>query len=124
MATKATPKPWIVFLIFPLLILICEIAALSVGQSSVEQYQLESRGEITEGTAFFTEYQQAGRSGGAYYVRYNFDHNGIRHRGDWKVSEGWVHATKLPAKIRVQFLPDAPAINRPVDVGVHTPLVL
>jgi hypothetical protein len=47
MATKATPKPWIVFLILPLLILICEIGILSVGQSSLEQYQLESRGEIS-----------------------------------------------------------------------------
>jgi hypothetical protein len=123
MATKADTA-WKVFLLFPILILICETLGLSVGQSSVEEYRLQSHGRVTDGTAFFTEYKAAGKAGGAYYVRYIFDYNGIRYKGEWQTSEAWVHATKLPANIHVRFLPENPAISWPPDVGVHRSLVL
>jgi hypothetical protein len=120
----AEAKTLMVFLGFPLVLLLCETLGLSVGRSAVEQHLLESRGKMVDGKAFFTEYKPAGRSAGAYYVRYAFNYNGIRHEGEAQTSEGWVRSTRLPATIRVQFVPDNPALNWPPDVGVQRSLRL
>ena len=122
MATKPEDKSWIVFFIFPLLVVIFEILGLVAARSAVEHYRLERRGRITDGTAFFSEYKQGGKSGGAYYVRYVFECNGVRYKGEWRTSKAWVPANKLPMRIRVRFLPDDPTFNWPPDVGVRTPL--
>ncbi len=124
MATGPESNTWTVFFVFPLLILICETIGLSVAQSSVKQYYLESRGRTTDGTAFFREYKPAGKAGGAYYVRYVFEYNGTRYKGEWQTSKAWVQANKLPVNIRVRFLPDNPAVNWPPDVGVRMSLFL
>jgi hypothetical protein len=121
---KDDSKTLILFLAFPLVILLCETLGLSVGRSSVEQYQVETHGTIVDGKAFFTEYKAAGRSAGAYYVRYVFNYNGVRYKGEWHTTEAWVRSNRLPTMVRVQFLPDNPANNWPPDVGVHRSLPL
>jgi hypothetical protein len=112
------------FLFYPIFILLCEMVVLAVGQSFVEQRQLETRGQTTDATAILTQYKAAGRAGGAYYMLYQFRYNGSWHQGEWQTTEAWVKAAKIPAPIRVVFLPDNPAISWAPDVGVHRSLAL
>src|ERR1051325_2876935 len=121
---SAEAKTLMFFLGFPLVILLCEPLVLSVGRSWVEQYQVESRGQVVDGKAFFAEYKPAGRGAGAYYVRYVFKHNGVRYKGEWQTTEAWVRSTRLPTTVRVQFLAENPANNWPPDVGVRRSLPL
>ena len=122
MATEPESRAYIVFLIFPLLISLCEILGIAVGQSAVEHYKIDHRGAITNGTAIVAGFERAGRGGGAYFVRYIFHYKDIRSAGHCKTTEAWVKATRLPTTIRVRFLPEKPASSWPLDVGVRTPM--
>ena len=122
MPTNPESKAYIVFLIFPILILMCEIIALSVAQSAVEHHRLDTHGITTNGTAILARIEPAGRSGGCWVVYYIFHYNGVRYNGDDKTTRTWVKATRLPTTIQVRFLPDNPVVNWPPDVGVRTPM--
>jgi len=124
MPTNSESKAYIVFLIFPLLISLCEIAGLSIGQSAMEDYEIDHRGMMTEGRAIIAGFERAGRGGGAYFVRYIFHYKDIRYSGHFKTTEAWVKDTRLPTTIRVQFLPEKPDVNWPPDVGVRTPMLV
>ena len=124
MPAKRQNQPYVVFLIFPLLSLTLLILSYSVANACLLHYRMIKHGVLTDGTPYFTEYAAPGRSASAYYVRYLFKLNGAEYRGEWYARKDWVKTTKLPATIRIQYLPDAPNINWPPDVAPNRSMPL
>lgn len=117
MPAKRQFPPWVVFIIFPLASIALAILGYSVANACRQHYRMVKHGAITEGTAYLTEYNGAGRAANAYKVRYLFKLNGADFRGEWQARTDWVKTTKLPALIRIQYLPDNPNINWPLDIA-------
>src|SRR5579863_4195771 len=106
--TQTHPK-WMGWLAF--CILFCGFVFASIGQihDVIARVRLERYGIFAGGTALRSEYR-SGRGGG-YYVHYVFKYNQTTYQSERLVKESWIQATKLPAPIRVQFLPDNPDSN-------------
>ncbi len=124
MPSKKRTKASTVFVIFPCLIVALATLGYSVADSCIQEHAIERHGLITNGMAYFTEFKGMPRGGGAYHVRYLFYYNGTKYNCESQALDNWVNTTKLPAEIRIQFLPDRPDINRLPDVGIHRSVLL
>ena len=123
MQRRSDSGNWMHCFTFPLVILFLSLFVFTIAENCIHEYVIKNRGMITDGTAFVTECVPNGRGYGyTYYIRYNFKYGSTTYKGRWPVQETWAHATKMPTRIRVQFMSGNPALNWPLDVGIYQPL--
>jgi hypothetical protein len=109
--TKEEPK-WSAPLICGALFVIFVVLSVSSLSELHKQYRLHKDGIIALGMATAFEDRRSGHA-----VRYTFNAGSAVYEGVCPVKESWMEKTKLPAKIRVQFLREDPKVSQAPDAG-------